>query len=163
MKAHISLFVLLVLVGGCMPERNERQQSTALQREMRSKKLKRLSQSAIMAACNQEGKLLANQLATILVVDRYFSCDSLNLTGMITSPVLIEYDFVCDDQKDLPAKTKLVWEAYRESANKREPLSDNLQKIGSDQMLYTSPVQFEGRLLGMWAILMDKREIIKLM
>jgi hypothetical protein len=163
MKTRLSIFVLLVFLSGCIPERNERQQSKALQREMRSKKLKRLSQSEIMAACNQEGKLLADQLATILVVDRHFACDSLTLTGMVTSPILIEYDFVCNEQKDLPEKTKLVWDAYRESANKREPLADNLQKIGNDQMLYTSPVQFEGHFLGMWAILMDKREIIKLM
>jgi hypothetical protein len=165
MKTTLWVFLLAGVLGACMPERRERQQSEALQQEMRSKKLKRLTQSQIITACQKEGEHLASQLANVLDVGPGTSCDSVRLVGTVSSPVLLDYDFLCLGQAEAPAheKARLVWEAYQQSAKTNQPVSENLQKLDDNTMLYTVPVQARGKLLGMWSIVMDRREIIKLM
>jgi hypothetical protein len=165
MKTILWLLLLAGALGACMPERRERQHGEALQQEMRSKKLKRLTQSQIIAACQKEGIHLASQLAKILDLGPGTGCDSIRLVGTVSSPVLLDYDFLCLGQAEPPthAKARLVWEAYQQSAKNNQPVSENLQKLDDNTMLYTVPVQSGGRLLGMWSIVMDRREIIKLM
>jgi hypothetical protein len=163
MTSYLFPLLTLALLAGCMPERRERQQSPALQTEMRTKKLKRLSQAEITAACLEEGKHLASELNAVLVLGNGVACDSARMVGMVRSAVLVDYDFVCNDQASMPEKAKQVWTAYQESLKNNLPVGDNLQKMGDTLMLYTVPVQNEGRFVGMWSIVMDKREVIKLM
>ena len=78
------------------------------------------------------------------------------------------------DTTRLSTYEQQLWSAYRYSAQEGQPLEDNVQRVGEDSLLYTQPITLSDSLqrklpaqpdtlealLGMWSVMMAKKEVV---
>lgn len=144
----------------CSPA-EDRTDRTALAREMRARKLKRVTDSQLMAAAMEEGSKAAAQLSSILYIPPSGNCDSVRINGALKSEVITDYRFICRSETDLPPKIAAVWQAYQYNLKQNIALSENIQKLEDGNLLYTVPIVQKGNFVGMWSIILSKKEIIR--
>jgi hypothetical protein len=164
MKSKIVLFsLLLVALAGCGPSEDKTNRE-ALAKEIKGRKLKRITDAQVMEASFMEGKKIAEKLNKLIILDSVGTCESARFQGSLSASALLRYDFVCSQaQADaLPAKAKEVWEAYKNGGADARG-SDNVQKLSPNEVLYTTPLFTNEHFVGMWLVVLDKKELIRQM
>ncbi len=153
-------WLILVFLVAC-GEREDRTDRNALAQEMRGRKLKRVTEAQIMGLAAEEGIRAVSQLQPLLIIPASGNCDSIRINGTLTNKVVVEYRFVCRQTPDLHPKAQEIWEAYNYNVQQNIAIAENIQKLDNKQLLYTSPIHHQGKFIGMWSIVLDKKEMIR--
>lgn len=161
---EMPLFIGLLsvfLTAACSTPQEDRTDRTALAKEMRGRKLKRVTDAQVISMAAEEGLNAVARLQPLLIIPPSGACDSIRIKGALENEVIVEYRFVCRPEPNLPAKAREIWNAYTYNVAQNIPIGDNVQKLDNQQLLYTSPVMREGKFIGMWYIVLDKKEMIR--
>lgn len=168
--------LLLGLVLIACGDRNSSVIDRQVLNEMEQREPKRVMPNQLMNEAYRRGRALTKKL----MADQLRVADSLSLSSRLAQP---SYDTLAarvawiNDQSDtmqLTAYEQQLWSAYRYSAERSDPLVDNVQRLSGDSLLYTQPlvltdslaVRFPaspdtvGQLLGMWSITLPKRDVV---
>ncbi len=165
-KIHtlIYYFFIAILFLACGQIDTQRQSDT-LKKEMKAKKLKRLTDGQIQTAAFEEGKSIALRLEGILLNladTNSFDCEEAK-NIQFQNEVLVSFKLFCQPSSDMNEKEKQIWEAYQNSLSQKLPLSDNLQKLGETAFLYSAPLYIKNQYQGLWSIVLSKKEIVRKM
>ena len=177
------MLLLLVLTSAC-GNPNTTVMNEQVREEMRMREPKQVTPDQLVAATYQQGRVLTQKLLDQAVARYQESADSETFTDFL-SKQSFDTDSLREDihvrwvgwQTDttrLSAYEQQLWSAYRYSAQKGQPLDDNVQRVGQDSLLYTQPIMLSdslqrklpaqldtlGALLGMWSVMMAKKEVV---
>lgn len=133
---RISLAVLFsILVFSCGGSLSDSQRE-AIKKSMRDGRIQRVSSAELTTAGLESGRAIVSLLGDDLYLGNVQRTDSI--ARMNGAKI-----FVMKSETVQPSsKASEIWEAYM-SASDPSDLKDNIQKIGSDSLLYTRPVTFE--------------------
>ena len=112
------------------------------------------------------GKPAADSLTALLYAkvdpSKPFVCDMAQyVTNAPKFRLVQRYSLVCQDAPALLPKEREIWQAYQYNVQNKLPIAENVQKVDNDFMLYTAPVTINEKLVGMWSVLVDKKELVK--
>jgi hypothetical protein len=160
----VLLFALLI-VTACSPEQDPRRRKF-ISDELKNRKIKRVTDSQLLGAANGFGKTAVDKLQTELLnnyeAGKPFDCQANSyIKAKLNLQYVLTYRIVCQAQQALFEKEKQLWQAYEYNTQKELELTDNLQKIDGEAIIYTSPITLNGQLVGMWTVVLDKKEIVK--
>ena len=167
----------LLLLSAC-GERNTSVIDEQVLEEMDRMEPKRVMPEQLVKATYQQGARITEQLLSSVLNQP--TPDSLSLAQYLAQQ---SYDTLSarvrwvDYQSDtlrLAPYEQLIWSAYRYSAERAEPLADNVQRLNGDSLLYTQPVVLVdslvrqwsassdtlGQLLGMWSVTLPKKNVV---
>ena len=173
MKRVILLFV--VALTGC-GDRNSSVIDRQVLNEMERREPKRVMPEQLVNEAYRRGKALTKELMTgeSIVEDSLSPSSWLARRSYDTlSSRVVWIDERSDTTRLTPYELQL-WGAYRYSAQQGDPLTDNVQRMDGDSLLYTLPVLWTdslarrfpaspdtiGQLIGMWSITMPKKEVV---
>ena len=131
------LFFLILLTGlfSCGGNLSDKQRD-AIRESMRDGKIQRVTPAQITTAAFEDGREIIKQLEDDLYLGDKSRVDSIAAFNRVRI-----YSMRSETVKP-GTKAAEVWEAY---SNASDPagLQDNVQKIGTDSLLFTHPVTFE--------------------
>ncbi len=147
--------IVLIFLCGCGGSLTEEQRQKA-KKDMQDHAIKKISEAQITEAAFTMGRkltsMLENKLSKKSIID--------SLENQYKSKIVL----LSSTEKSIGTKEKEVLEAYQMGSGKAE-LTDNIQKIGLDTILYTKPIMKElpdGSLQFSYAIgiKLPKREVV---
>ena len=206
---RIVMCLIAIAIVACNPDGNKAVDREKIKQEMKDRQIKRVSEPELMDAAFQTGSALADKAETIIKnrLNKIFNRDSMNadspgrwviyppMTNIIT-PVLDSLSQETGHEIGLfnaetasmridTSATSRPRSPTRYNIEKNLPAEDNVQRSGTDYLLFTRPftsnnsicmsffqagessVQIDSVILesddfcGMWSIKLSKREIIK--
>ena len=206
----IWMSLILIFLVGCSVDGNRAVDREKVRQEMKDRQIKRVSEPELMSAAFQTGAELAGVAEKVLLkkIDSFLSSvpsDSSNTDdrtrmppfGKVVQPVLDSLNSQSDHflslisvgvenlHPDTSAVEKQLLEAYQYNLENDISSEDNVQKSGTDHLLFTRPItsktgiclkvlmaNFQSRkpdtlksqatyFCGMWSIRLSKKEIIK--
>ena len=145
--------------------------------EMDRMEPRRVTRDQLVRTAYRQGRSLSDTLlATALA--RY-AADTTFIAYLAqrsydTAGIKIDWVSQYSDTLRLSGYEQQLWGAYRYSAERGDPLADNVQRLAGDSLLYTRPLVLTdslrrqlsastdtlGQLLGMWSITLPKREVV---
>jgi hypothetical protein len=145
MRIIVFLYILSGLLVACGPGLTE-EQKRKIKAEMEAGQVKRVSEAQIMEAALQQGKSLvstANASAAISAQNEFGKAQKLTQMPSYASET-----------------ESLVWEAMKEKS-----VSENVQKIDVDTLLYTTPVWGKNKIgqdsvIAIWRVALSKKQIV---
>ena len=172
------MLVLCILLAGC-GNRNTSVIDQQVLEEIAQREPRHVLPNQIVNEAYQQGEDLASQLCAT-TLQHWPAHDSQPLASYLADQ---SYDTLVSrvrwvdfqyDTTDLTTYEQQLWSAYRYSAERGDPLTHNVQRLGGDSLLYTQPVVWAdslasrytfssdtvGQLLGMWSITLPKREVV---
>jgi hypothetical protein len=132
-------------------------------KEMKAKKLKRLTDGQIQTAAFEEAKNITARLEGILMSQtdtNSFDCEEVKRI-QFQNEVLVSFKLYCQKAEEMNEKEKQIWEAYQTNINKKLPIGDNLQKLGETEFLYSAPLYVKSNYKGLWSVVLSKKEIVR--
>ena len=167
--------LLLCLTFAACGDRNSSVIDRQVLSEMEQREPKRVMPNQLVNEAYRRGRTLADQLLS----EQSSAKDSLSLPELLsaqsydTLPARVLWIDERSDTTRLTPYEQQLWSAYRYSAERSEPLADNVQRLGTDSLLYTQPLTLTdslvtrfpssdtvGQLLGMWSITLPKKEVV---
>jgi hypothetical protein len=160
--SFLSWVAILCLVA-CSPQ--DRKSRDFIAEGMKSRKIKRVTDVKLLTAVDDFGKKTVAELQKIVLskieIDK-FNCQVHDYVSPDKKFIYVSaYRLVCKTEMALFDKEKQVFEAYQHDSQQDKDLTDNIQKINDEAIIYTSPFTLNGQFKGMWTIVMDKKELIK--
>ena len=175
MRSTVLLLLVLCLALAACGDRNSSVIDRRVLNEMEQREPKRVMPNQLVNEAYRRGRRLAKQLIPQLPPTE----DSLSLSELLSAgsyDTLLARVAWIDTQSDTTRLTpyeQQLWSAYRYSAERSEPLADNVQRLSGDSLLYTQPLTLTdslairfpssdtvGQLLGMWSITLPKKEVV---
>lgn len=132
---HLFSLIVLVLLFSCGGNLSD-QQREAIQESMRDGRIQRVTSAQITTAALENGRTIIKQLGDDLYLGNTKRIDSL------ASYHRVKIYAMRNETVKSGTKAAEIWEAYS-NAPDATGLQDNVQKIGTDSVLYTRPVTFE--------------------
>lgn len=167
MKKHV--YILFLLLFACQ-EKTERTQNEAFRTERQNRTIKRLTDSQIVEFAFEKGKEVGENLNRILLEKigsnpKNFDCKNTFAIQIDSArfPYIQKASFICDPKTPMNDTEKQIWDAYQYNLNIRAANSENIQKIGKTELLYTLPLQINEQFLGMWSITLSRKELVKVL
>ena len=160
-----SLIILAMLFVECTPQ--ERKSRDFIAQGMKDRKIKRVTDVQLLTAATEFGKTSVAKLNEMLLpkidaskpfecnLSSYFQADSTKFT------YVKEFRMVCQVSQAKYEKEKQVFQAYLYNSLNDKEFTDNIQKIDGDAIIYTSAFTMNGKFIGMWTIVLDKKELVK--
>lgn len=142
--------VLLAGMAACSPPSGENDNMRSVSKEMKARKLRRVTQAQILEQAQTIGDRVAKQASDLLdknITDTLMSC--VPLSKSITDTLLHDFKFTEIKRFALRAHTltrateateKQLLDAYRYNDRNHIGMSSNLQKIGDTTILYNTPI-----------------------
>lgn len=161
--ANITLFLCFTLLLSCSPQ--ERKSREFIAEGMKSRKIKRVTDVKLLSAVDEFGKKTVAELNEIMLqkIDlATFDCQVNKYVPESKKFIFVSaYRLVCEAKTAAFDKEKQVFEAYLYDSQQDKDLTDNIQKINDEAIIYTSPFTLNGKFVGMWTVVIDKKELIK--
>jgi integral membrane protein len=161
----ITTVLVLMMFAACTPQ--ERKSREFIAEGMKDRKIKRVTDVQLLTAATDIGKQSVVKLNEMLLpkidISKSFDCSlaSYFQKDSIKFMYVKEFRLVCQASQTKYDKEKQVFEAYSyNSANDKE-FTDNIQKIDGEAIIYTSAFTMNGKFIGMWTIVLDKKELVK--
>ncbi len=159
-----TIFFLIFLVCFSCTGSLTDEQRQQLQKEMEAREIKKISEGEIMEAALQQSRLLLEKAeVTFGLAPTEINTEELIAFEQKES---LKLRWISSSEENLSETETQLVEAYKFSFLE-DKLSDNLQRLGSDSVLYTKPVVLEepeGKLFkGMWSLTMARKDIIRRM
>ncbi len=145
--------VLIFVVAGCGGSLSDEQRKE-MREARKSQSIQKLSEAEITEQAYSTGRLIAG-----IVEKNPRLTDSLSTTY---HAVIRWLDPAAATASEIE---KQVFEAYLNSAITGSPVSDNVQRIGTDSLLYTKPVTTElpdgsVQVKGTWSVKLSRKEVV---
>jgi hypothetical protein len=185
-KTSFSLcLTAILLLSGCNYEQRSSSDAAKIADEMKSRQIKRITDSDVMLIAGDWGSAIAQQAEQILIAQlqenpsniadvcqlkNIFAIDSLAQNYGIIIGLLTSKDL---QNKTLDPKELEILAAYIYNAEKKLLQSSNLQRLGDSVLVYNAPIdtgsiickrclEGESRLpLALWRIKFNKRELVR--
>ncbi|SFF26162.1 hypothetical protein [Thermoflexibacter ruber] len=164
-KINVAYCVFIMLLFIACGQIDTQRQSDTLKKEMKAKKLKRLTEGQIQTAALEEGKSIVLRLEGILlsIADtNNFDCEEFK-NIQFQNEVLMSFKLFCQQSPEMNEKERQIWEAYQNNLSQKLPIGDNLQKLGQTEFLYSAPLYIKNQYRGLWSIVLSKKEIVRKM
>jgi hypothetical protein len=164
-KMNVVYGIFIMLLCLACGQIDTQRQSDTLKKEMKAKKLKRLTEGQIQTAAFEEGKSIVLRLEGILlsIADtNNFDCEEFK-NIQFQNEVLVSFRLFCQQSPEMNEKERQIWEAYQNNLNQKLPIGDNLQKLGETAFLYSCPLYIKNQYQGLWSIILNKKEIVRKM
>lgn len=142
--------VLLAGMAACSPPSSENDNMRSVSKEMKSRKIRRVTQAQILEQAQMLGDKLAKQASDLLdknISDTLGSC--VPLSKNITDTLLPSFKFTEIKRFALRAHTlaratdateQQLLDAYRYNDRNHISMSSNLQAVGDTTILYNAPI-----------------------
>lgn len=162
-KAYLLCF-LLCLVSACKVRTSEKINAEAVNREIESRKIKRIKEGEILSMAYEKGGKLAGEL--LKKIDENKNNCNKKWTLLQTNAHLIEEArTLCEAPPKIDEKEKMLWKAYFHDFERGIPLKKSIQKAGK-RFLYFHPLvqtdSAQNKKLLILRIVLKKREIVRL-
>ena len=171
-------FVILLVVTSACGNADTSVIDRQVLEEMDRMEPRRVTPDQLVRTAYQQGRRLTDTLL-VQVISRY-SADTATLVDYLaqrvydTTSARINWISRYSDTLRLSAYERQLWSAYRYSAERGDPIVDNVQRLAGDSLLYTRPLVLTdslqqrlptaadtlGQLLGMWSVTLPKREVV---
>ncbi len=154
----------LVVLFACSPQQ-DRKSREFIAEGMKSRKIKRVTDAQLLENVDRLGKQNVEALTEIFLAKtdatQPFVCKTENYwTGNKPFLYVTAVRLVCEAQQAVFEKEKQLLQAYfYNDANSVESTA-NIQKIDDTAIIYTSPVTLNGKLVGMWTVVFDKKQLV---
>lgn len=175
MRQYVVILILMIVSACGNPDTSviDRQ----VLEEMDQMEPRRITRDQLVRTAYRQGRDLSDALLTRALskysADTTFAAYLARQTYDTTS-AQIEWVSQYSDTLRLNAYERQLWGAYRYSAERADPITDNVQRLAGDSLLYTRPLVLTdslrqqlpnatdtlGQLLGMWSITWPKKEIV---
>jgi hypothetical protein len=139
------IWILLLITVACGPGLTE-EQKRKIKAEMEAGQVKRVSEAEILEAALQQGKILVG------LAKKSVNAKAENEFG--------KAEMLAQKPAYASETESLVWEAMKEKS-----VSENVQKIGADTLLYTSPVWEKNKtnqdsVVAVWRVALSKKQLV---
>ncbi len=161
-KLNLLLLPLVFLMLSCGQADRQRNRDD-FKKEMKAKKLKRLTDGQIQVAAFEEAKNITTRLEGILIsqIDsNSFDCEDFK-NIQFQNETLVSFKLYCQKAQEMNEKERQIWDAYQTNINQKLPIGDNLQKLGETEFLYSAPLYIKNTYRGLWSVVLSKKEIIR--
>lgn len=160
------LLIFGLLCNGCGDLSEQRSNLDKIKEGRQNQEIKRVTEDQILAAAYTRGAALVDLLegqnshpaSYWAASEGKVKIDSVNRANPGQSIRFIALNN--EDISNLNDLEKQFLEAYTYSYEQEEVLSNNVQLIDGDHVLYTAPYLFENRLEGFWSMVLTKRDIV---
>lgn len=162
-KTHC-LLLLLSFVFACTPQQ-ERKSREFIAEGMKSRKIKRVTDVQLLEAVDRLGKQNVEELMTLFLsktdASKPFVCKTENyITDTKKFLYVLAVRLVCEEKQTVFEKEKQLLQAYFYNDANGTESTTNIQKIDDSAIIYTAPVTFNGKLVGMWTVVFDKKQLV---
>ncbi|HMQ00408.1 MAG TPA: hypothetical protein PKC24_11555 [Cyclobacteriaceae bacterium] len=153
-------FILTSLLIGCSGSLSDEQRKQ-LKEQMQARKIQKISEGEIMEAALKQARTIIKQMAE--EIDFSEAANTMEL-ARLSEKYEVKISWVDDAIEIINEKEQQIYQAYQ-SMPADGRADDNLQKLGSEEFLYTTPVftQQESEAMefkGMWSITLSRRQVI---
>jgi hypothetical protein len=150
-------------VSACTPQ--DRKSREFIAEGMKSRKIKRVTDVQLLGTATDFAKKAVEKLNKTALpkidISKTFDCNTkLYIPDSLKFMYVLDYRLVCQETQTGYEKEKQVFQAYTYNSQNNIELVDNLQKIDDKAIIYTSPFTINGKFIGMWTIVMDKKQLI---
>jgi hypothetical protein len=127
-----SFFIALVLLCSCGGKISDEQRK-AIRQSMEEGQIKKISDAELTEAAYQYGRLIANDIGNKM--------SSPAEIQLLETKYGVKINTLQSGDSALMEIEKMIIDAYASGAS--PDLSDNIQKLGTDSLLYTKPIMHE--------------------
>ena len=164
MLYRLLFFICYFLTLSCTGSLTDDQRKQ-LQKEMKSRAIKKISEGEIMEAALQQSRAIQKMAEEHF--DVATSYPDHDLIKSFETEHNLRLKWLNENSTSFSEKEQQLFEAYMSSPVTTDVL-DNIQKLGQDSILYTKPIfqltpSAEQTLLGMWSITSARKEVIRKM
>ncbi len=165
MKKAFYFMVCFFLLSACRYERPT-QNADYLGEERQNRQVKRVTEQQLVQIVFERGQKFAGELNQNLAAESK-DLEKIDCARLIFEALPKEMDYVssyrlvCDSTSQMLSKEKQIWEAYQQNWKQKLPLDENLQKIDLQTWLFTAPFFHKGNFVGMWSVILNRKELIK--
>lgn len=148
--------------------------------EIEQREPKRVLPNQLVRSAYQMGRTLSDELLLSAVNQYAANTTSASFVEYLaqqrydTLSARVNWINPTSDTLRLTSYEQQLWSAYRYSAERGDPIADNVQRLSGDSLLYTQPLVLTdslqqrlpasadtlGQLLGMWSITLPKKEVV---
>jgi hypothetical protein len=158
-----AFFLAAYLLAACTPQQ-DRKSREFIAEGMKSRKIKRVTDAQLLVTIDQLGQKNTNELTEVFLAktdaSKPFVCNAQDYVADKKFPYVLALRLVCQENQALFDKEKQLLQAYlHNEANGIESMA-NIQKIDDSAIIYTTPVTLNGKFLGMWTMVFDKKQLI---
>ena len=155
--------LVCLLILGCTPQ--DRKSREFIAEGMKSRKIKRVTEVQLLETATIFGKETVDKLTKSVLpkidASKPFDCQvGLYVPTTTKFMYVLTYRLVCQETQTSYAKEKQVLQAYMYDSQQDKELTDNIQKIDDEAIIYTSPFTINGKFMGMWTIVLDKKALV---
>ena len=171
------LFALVLVVASACGNADTSVIDRQVLEEMDRMEPRRVTRDQLVRTAYQQGRNLSDTLLAAALAQ--YSADTtfaayLAEQSYDTAGIRVSWISQYRDTLRLSTYEQQLWSAYRYSAERGDPITDNVQRLAGDSLLYTRPLVLTdsmqrqlptssdtvGQLLGMWSITLPKREVV---
>lgn len=160
----IAIIVSVYLcASSCTPQ--ERKSRDFIAEGMKSRKIKRVTDAQLLSAATDFGKKAINKLNEVVLpkidASKPFDCQIAQYLPKDTKFMYVmDYRLVCQETQAKYEKEKQIFQAYNYNSLNDKELTENIQKIDNEAIIYTAPFTINGKFIGMWTMVMDKKMLV---
>lgn len=165
MRKEFYFICLVVFLSACRYERPA-QNADYLGEERQNRQVKRVTEQELIQIVFERGQKFADGLNQNLSIASK-DLEKIDCAKLVFEELPKEMDYVssyrlvCDSAGKMLDKERQIWEAYQQNWKQKLPLDENLQKIDLQTWLFTAPFFHKGQFVGMWSVVLNRKELIK--
>ncbi len=162
LKKSLGLVLVLLTVWSCNPSPPEGADYNKIKKEVKSRKIIHISDYEIRAQAMKAGQIACDSLLAAKVDKMACGANIKTILPEGLKPTFLKCIIDCNEAKSKNNKINEVWKAYLEAFNKSLSLDINLQKISSNEFLYSYPIiNNETSQFKLLNLTLSKKEIVK--
>lgn len=155
MKRISTLLLIVLLLNSCGDQKIDTARAKA---EMEAREIKKVSEAEILTEAMRLGRMISGSLQLTDTLEGEKKIKSTDPESL--DAYTINY-YALDEANDLKGKALSIFQAYQYNAENSIESEDIVQKLeDSNTFLYTQPSEINGELVGVWAILFERKDLV---
>lgn len=155
MKRISTLLLIVLLLNSCGDQKIDTARAKA---EMDAREIKKVSEAEIVT----EAMRLGRKVSKSFQVEISKEGDNKFKSVVFEKKGSFEADhYFLDQPNDLEGKALAIFQAYQYNAENNIESEDIVQKLeDGDTFLYSKPSELNGKLVGVWTILFQRKDLV---
>ncbi len=150
-SAQIFFFCFCLLLSSCGDQKID---TTKAREEMEAREIKVVSEAQIIDQAEKLGNTFSEQLSVSKESGEF------QFNWPEDSPFEISY-YLFESEEEPEGKAQALFQAYQYNKENGITSESNVQKLeNGTKLLFTSPILFEGESIGMWALVILRKEVV---